>query len=603
MKKIELLAPARDLECAIAAVNCGADAVYIGAERFGARAAAGNSLSDIARLSAYSARYKVKVYAALNTLLTAKEMPAARKLAFKLWEAGVSALIIQDVGLLEGELPPIPLIASTQTHNSSPEKALFLEKAGFKRIILARELTLEEIKKIREKTSIELEFFVHGALCVSYSGQCYMSFAIGGRSGNRGECAQPCRKTYKLKDSSGRTILSGKHPLCLKDLNLSRRLEDLIDAGITSFKIEGRLKDSDYVKNTVSFYRRELDKIIARKGLAKSSLGRSYTGFEPDLSKTFNRGYTEYFIGSAEDDPSSPDSPKFIGEKIGIAQNVKSGSFELKGTTQLRQGDGITYFDKNGRLTGNLVNGIKDGIVYADKLSGLNNGALIYRNMDSAFIKSLRSQDCHRKLGVQLELRETETGFSLMAISESGVSIEIHKAMAKKQALKKEKANKAITDALSRLGESIYYLEKFSNKLSEPYFIPLSILNEMRREAVSELEKKEGKFERENVKIKPNSFPYPEKELDFRGNVLNPDAEKFYRRHGIEKISAAAEGGGDISGKPLMISRFCVRKKFIGCKKGKAEPLFLEDSQGHLFRLEFDCEKCLMKLYLEKTLK
>ena len=356
-EKLELLAPAKNLACGIDAVNSGADAVYIGAERFSARVSAGNDIADIERLAAYAHKYRAKVYVALNTIMHEEELSRARLLVRRIWEAGADALIVQDMGLLEAGLPPIPLIASTQTHNTTPEKVLFLEKAGFKRVILARELSLEQIKAIRAKTSVELESFVHGALCVCYSGQCYLSCVLGGRSGNRGECAQPCRKVYTLKDASGEAIAVNKHLLSLRDLNLSRRLAHLAAAGVTSFKIEGRLKDRDYVRNIVSFYRRELDKVIEKKGYARASIGKSFAGFEPNPAKTFNRGYTEYFIDGNPADVASPDTPKFVGEKLGPATDVKNGSFRLHGAERLHPGDGISYFDKTGVLPGRWSTG------------------------------------------------------------------------------------------------------------------------------------------------------------------------------------------------------------------------------------------------------
>ncbi len=600
--ELELLAPAKDLACGLEAVNSGADAVYIGAERFGARVSAGNSIQDIEKLCSYAGRYRARVYAALNTILSDEELTRAQRLVRQLWEAGAAGLIIQDMGLLELDLPPIPLIASTQCHNSTPEKVLFLEKAGFKRVILARELTLEEVKAIRAKTSVELEFFVHGALCVCYSGQCYLSYALGGRSGNRGECAQPCRKLYTLKDASGETLEVNKHLLSLKDLNLSRRLSHLASAGITSFKIEGRLKDRDYVRNTVSFYRRELDKVMAKKGYSRYSVGRSVAGFEPDLAKTFNRGYTEYFVDGNPADIASPDTPKFVGEPLGPASDVKNGSFRLREAARLHPGDGITYYDRNGVLAGSLVNGVSDGRVRVNNMKGLENGALVYRNLDREFMRAMERGAPRRMFALKLEFSDYEGGFVLKASDEFGASAEARWRGVKSAAQKPEAALDTIRKQLSKLGETDYHLESLDLKLSRPYFLPVAALNDLRRDALAALGKASGALPvaREEAKVTPNDYPYPEARLDYRGNVLNSKAAAFYRRHGVKEIAMSAEGGADLSGKPLMTTRFCIRRRLGLCRKGKeVEPLWLEDAEGRKFRLEFDCSACVMRLYLE----
>ncbi|OGR40766.1 MAG: hypothetical protein A2X35_09720 [Elusimicrobia bacterium GWA2_61_42] len=601
-KTLELLAPAKDLVTGIDALNCGADAVYIGAEHFGARVAAGNSVADIEKLAARAHKYRAKVYAAVNTILTDEEMPRAQKLIGQLWDAGVDGVIIQDMGLLEAGLPPVPLIASTQGHNTTPEKVLFLEKAGFKRVILARELTLEEIKAIRAKTSVELEFFVHGSLCVCYSGQCYLSFALGGRSGNRGECAQPCRKLYTLKDAAGEVIAGNKHLLSLKDMNLGKRLGNLTDAGITSFKIEGRLKDRDYVRNIVAYYRKELDKVMAKKGFDRPSAGKSLTGFNPDPNKTFNRGYTDYFLDGNPADIASPDTPKFVGEMMGRVSDLKPGSFRIHGAEKFHPGDGITYFDKDGVLAGSLVNGVNDGRVRADNLRGMDNGTTIYRNLDKEFLRALDREGAQRRFGLKLEFSDYEGGFSLKAGDERGISAEVKFRGVKAVAQKPEAALETIKKQLSKLGESEYYLEALEIKLSKPYFVPVSTLNDLRRDALAALEKAGGALpEREELALVPNEYPYPETVLDFTANVFNSKAARFYKRHGVTEIAVAAEGGADLAGKPLMTTRFCIRRRLGLCKKGKpVEPLHMEDAEGRRFRLEFDCEACRMRLYLEK---
>lgn len=602
MNQLELLAPAKDLACGLDAVDCGADAVYIGAERFGARISAGNTVQDIEKLAAHAHRYRARVYAALNTIVSDEELPRVRRLAHSLWEAGVDGLIVQDMGLLEGGLPPVPLIASTQCHNSTPAKVLFLEKAGFKRVILARELTLEQVKAIRAATTVELEFFVHGALCVCYSGQCYLSYALGGRSGNRGECAQPCRKLYTLKDAAGAALTAEKHLLSLKDLNLSRRLGHLAAAGITSFKIEGRLKDREYVRNIVSFYRRELDKVIAKRAAARPSIGKSFAAFEPNPAKTFNRGYTEYFIDGNPADVASPDTPKFVGEPLGPASDVKNGSFRLHCADRLHPGDGISYFDRQGRLAGSLVNGVADGRVRADNLKGMENGTQLYRNLDKEFMRSL-GRGARRLFALRLEFSDVSGGFLLKASDERGASAEVKWRGVKSEAQKPEAALDTIRKQLSKIGETDYWLEALELKLSKPYFLPVAALNDLRRDVLAALEKAVPPAPpRDQAKLVPNDYPYPEEKLGFSGNVLNSQAAAFYKRHGVKEVGRAAEAGADLRGEPLMTMKYCLRRRLGLCRKGKdVEPLWLEDSDGRRYRMEFDCAACNARLYLEEA--
>ncbi|MFA6433190.1 MAG: U32 family peptidase [Elusimicrobiales bacterium] len=607
IKTIELLAPAKDLPAGLEAVNCGADAVYIGAEEFGARAAAGNTLRDIEKLAVYAHRYRAKVYAAVNTILTDLELGRAHKLICRLWEAGVDAVIIQDMGLLELDLPPVPLFASTQTHNITPEKVLFLEKTGFKRIILGRELSLEEIKAVRAATKVDLEFFVHGSLCVSYSGQCYLSHALGGRSGNRGECAQPCRKLYTLKDGAGKELVKNKHLLSLKDLNLSKRLGGLLDAGITSFKIEGRLKDASYVKNVVSYYRRELDKVLARKRLGRSSAGKSFIEFAPDLNKSFNRGYTEYFLDGEGSDAASPDTPKFIGEPVGRAIKVDARSFRLEGGAPIHNGDGLAFFDDRGVLGGAHVNIVVDGRIMPVSTRGISEGTAIYRNLDREFDRTLERARPERKLGVRLKFGETPEGFALNAEDEEGFKARVACASGKIKAEKPEAALETIKRQLSKIGETAFYLRDLEVDLSAPYFIPVSVLNDLRRKALERLESSRGsEYVRAESKFEKTSHKYPAEELDFTANILNSKAVEFYKRHGVARIERAAEFGAEIAGRPLMTIKACLRRRLKMCPKadgdpvGKAGPLYLEDEEGRLFRLDFDCPSCRMTLKLGK---
>jgi putative protease len=505
------------------------------------------------------------------------------------------------MGLLELPLPPIPLFASTQTHNNTPEKVVFLEKAGFSRIILARELSLADIKKIRAKTGAELEFFAHGALCVSHSGQCWLSCALGGRSGNRGECAQPCRKLYSLKDGAGNVLVKEKHFLSLRDLNLAARLGDLIDAGITSLKIEGRLKDSDYVRNVVSFYRRELDKALAARRLAKSSAGRSFIDFTPDLNKTFNRGYTEYLLDGANADIASPDSPKFIGEPVGKAVKVGLKSFRLDGQCRLNNGDGIAFFDSRGVLSGTHVNIVQNGNITPVSTRGIAEGTLIYRNLDREFSRTLERAKPERKIGVRLEFSETADGFLLRAMDEEGFKAEMACSPGKTKADKPEAALETIKKQLSKTGDSGFYLLELKTPLQTAYFIPVSVLNDIRRQVLERLAKvREPGYKRVEARLEKTSHKYPEKELDFTANVLNLRAVEFYKRHGAKVVERAPESGTDLAGRPLMTMKLCLRRRLNLCPKegaaGPAESLYLEDEEKRLFRLDFDCPNCQMTL-------
>jgi putative protease len=617
MKQIELLAPAKDLECSIAAIKCGADAVYIGAEKFGARAEAGNRLRDIEKLIEFAHKFNVKVYVTVNTILNDDEILQAQCLINTLYEIGVDAVIIQDVGLLELDLPPIPLIASTQMHNNTWQKMKFLEKVGFKRAILAREMSIDEIKEIRAKTSkIELEFFIHGALCVSYSGQCYMSYAIGGRSGNRGVCAQPCRKLYSLSDSAGNVLIENKYLLCLKDLNLSAYIKELIDAGITSFKIEGRLKDVNYVKNVVAFYRQKIDEVLdelnrtaKREELRKSSSGKSIIDFTPDLYKTFNRGYTDYFINGRKKDITSFDTPKSTGERIGKIISFDGESFTVDGKTKLNNGDGICFFDEKGELVGTSVSKVGNNRVYPNDVSAIRRNVTIYRNFDHKFIKKLKSDNIARKIRVKLKFSDENDDIVLYAIDEDGIEVRNRMKIGKELRLAKNKELMldTIKKQISKLGDTDFEASEIEIELRSVYFIPLKTLNDFRRETIEQLEQKRiSEYIREAIAIEKNNFPYPEKELAYLGNVLNEFAEKFYKRHGVEQIEPAAESGIDMSGKKVMTTKYCLKYQLGLCKNynqsnidkmnSVREPFYLTDEQGKNYLLNFDCKNCVMEV-------
>jgi putative protease len=615
-KQIELLAPAKNAAVGKAAISCGADAVYIGAEKFGAREQAGSSLADIEALVKYAHPYYARVYVALNTILTDRELEEAFSLIKSLASIGIDGLIIQDPGLLELPLPPVPLFASTQMNNDSPEKVLFLEKAGFSRVILPREMTLAEIRDIRSKTSIELECFIHGALCVSYSGQCYLSYALGGRSANRGACAQPCRRLYSLVDANGAVLARNKHLLSLKDLNRSGSLADLIDAGVSSFKIEGRLKDIAYVKNTVGFYRRELDGILSGRKETKSSSGKTTLGFTPDPRKTFSRGFTDFGLRRRElrvpasvpeslDSGlkgsgahwSSPDTPKSLGETIGTVKKVAKDHFTLSSAHDLRSGDGICFLDGTGTLTGSVVNTVEEARVYPDKMEGITPGTVIYRNHDHAFIKLLSSKDsCERRIGLSLTLSGTEDGFSLAARDEDGNTAAFSVAAPKQIAEKKAAAEETIQKQLSRVNDTIFACKEVAHTFGEMYFLPVSVLNSLRRGAVEMLlEERERNRPRESSKFQVNDVPYPLKTITYLGNCLNRKAAAFYKRHGAEVVEMAAESGLPMRGRLLMRSKYCVKRDLGLCGK-ETGPLYLVDEHGRKFRLEFDCNACRMTL-------
>ncbi|MFH0801638.1 MAG: U32 family peptidase [bacterium] len=604
MKKIELLAPARNLECGLAAVLCGADAVYIAAERFGARAGAGNSLGDIERLVSFAHPYRVRVYATVNTILNDSELPEAGELIRRLYEAGVDAVIIQDMGLLELDLPPIPLVASTQTHNTTWQRVLFLERVGFKRVILARELTLEEIREIRRKTSVELECFVHGSLCVSYSGQCYLSYAMGGRSGNRGECAQPCRKAYSLVDAAGKVLAQSRCLLSLKDLNLSEHLRSLIEAGVTSLKIEGRLKDAGYVKNVVSYYRRKLDEVLPLCDAGKSSSGVSSVSFVPNPWKTFNRGYCDYFIEGRKKGVLSPDTQKSTGEPIGRVLRTGRESFAAEGGSVLRSGDGICFFDEGRNLRGTLIKRVSGEDIFPERLEGIRAGTLICRNLDVAFERELRGAREERRIFLRVLLSQSSSGVELAAEDEDGLRAAVTLPRPEEISRDQEKAREQIVSHLSRLGGTEFQAEECRITLNPLPHFSLKALNEARRALVEELRRKRKEsYPRKTAVLLKNDFPYPEKQLTFRANVLNSQAESFYRRHGVESLERAAESGLSLRGRTVMTTRHCLKAHFDLCPKlfRKAavsfeEPLFLVDEKEKKHPLRFDCELCRMEI-------
>ena len=599
-KTIELLAPAKDKKTAFAAIDCGADAVYIGSPKFGARVNASNSLDDIKDVVEYAHKFRVKVYVTINTIMSDDELREAVELIYQLYDIGVDALIVQDMGLLECKLPPIKLFASTQCHNSTLEKVKFLEKTGFSRVILARELSLDEIRKIADNTDVEIETFIHGALCVSYSGQCYMSYAIGGRSANRGECAQPCRKKYSLVDSDGVVVAKDKHLLCLRDLNFSSDIKDLIDAGVSSFKIEGRLKDEDYIKNVVSFYRKKIDDAIENTEYERSSSGYSVLGFEPDVNKTFNRGYCEYFLHGRNKNIISFDSPKSRGEYTGKVKEVFEKYFLFDGS-ELNNADGICFFDERGELVGTSVNKAEGNKIFPQSMNGIRKGVEVFRNYNHKFSKMLESVKVERKIEASVCFVEKEQCYELSAVDEDGVRVVVEAGKNYDKAKNQELARNNIIKCLKKAGDSCFDIKEARVEVDVYPFIPLSELNELRRRLLAKLEEK--RIASYEVEKSGGIFisPYFERELFYDVNIMNEKAKEFYEKRGGICREYAIEKTGNVSGKILMTTKHCLKFSLGLCsKEGKKhryrEPFFLVDSHGKKYKLLFECKSCCMKI-------
>ncbi len=602
MTPIELLAPARNLECGKSAILVGADAVYMGGPNFSARKNAGNSLKDITQMTDFAHFYGAKVYAGLNTVLLEHELLEAEKLIWEFYKAKVDAIIIQDMGILEMNLPPIALFASTQTHNITLEKVKFLEKTGFKRVILARELTLKQISEISALTTVELEVFVHGALCVSQSGRCFLSYALGGRSGNRGACAQPCRDVYSLVDKKGQVLEKNKHLLSLKDLNLSNYLEELIDAGITSFKIEGRLKDTSYAMNVTAAYRQALDRVLEKKGLARSSVGKSFYDFTPNLNKTFNRGYSSYFFKERQSFLANFDTPKWKGELIGQVTQLGKDWFSLSQPVDLSPADGLSFISTSKVLKGTSVNAVQQQKIFPNSIDGIKKGLQIFRNFDYKFDKHLNIRIPQRKIGVHVEFWEETEKFCLQLTDETGCSIIHSEIFEKNIAQNTKKSEQILEKQFLKMGDSAFYPLSFKNKLNQAYFFKISVLNEMRRKALFFLEQKRRELYTGANSEKIQIIPYFEKKLTFEANVTNSLAKKFYLKRGVEKIDLGAEVGGNLKEKKLMTLKYCLWFERGQCLKKSAvdKILILKQSKGRELKLLANCEKCENEVYLNK---
>jgi collagenase-like PrtC family protease len=620
--QLELLAPARDADIGIEAVNHGADAVYIGGPSFGARAAASNDIADIARLVNHAHRFNARVFVTLNTILRDDELEPARQQIWQLYEAGVDALIIQDMGLLELDLPPIQLHASTQTDIRTPEKARFLQDVGLSQIVLARELDLGQIAAIRAATDPErctLEFFVHGALCVAYSGQCYISHAHTGRSANRGDCSQACRLPYQVTDMEGRIVAHDKHVLSMKDNNQSDNLEALIDAGIRSFKIEGRYKDMGYVKNITAHYRTLLDEIIERRPeFARASAGRTTFSFTPDPSQNFNREFTDYFVSGRKEDIGAFDTPKNPGLPVGYVSKVGDKWVELQTDSPdivLNNGDGLCYYTLQKDLAGLAINRaekVGEGVwrVFPkDPMSGfkdLRAGTLVNRNRDMNWTRLLDKPSSARRIGVWLQLDETTDGFALTLTDEDGNTATVDAAHPKEPAKDAARAEATLREHIGKLGTTPFAAMGISLEPSQPWFVPASFLNALRRDAVAALEAERAATYQRPKRAKPVEPPaiYPEDTLSYLANVYNHKARDFYAKHGVRVIAAAYESHEETGEVSLMITKHCVRYSLSLCPKQakgvtgvqgtvRAAPLTLINGSEKL-TLRFDCKRCEM---------
>lgn len=607
-RKIEILAPAKNLYQGMAAVNAGADAVYIGAPLFGARTNATNSVEDIAEMVRYAHLFKAKVLVTLNTILYENELEPCRKLIWELYHIGVDAIIIQDMGILEMDLPPIALHASTQANNRDAGHVKFLGDAGFKRVVLARELNLDQIKDIHAATDVELEFFVSGALCVSFSGNCYMSIANGERSANRGSCAQNCRLPYQLIDGKGETLIESSHLLSIKDLDLSDELPNLINAGICSFKIEGRLKDIVYVKNNTSYLRKKLDAFLEANAdrYEKASSGRTFYNFEPELDRSFNRGYTDYFVNHRREKIGSWESPKSKGQYIGKLLEIKANGYCIENYEQLNNGDGLYFINEKGIADGTLVNIIVNDLVVPNELKPLPIGTEIYRNLDAEFNRMIENENSAvRKIGVNMVFGETETGFSLQVTDEDGHTYTAHLDTPKEPAKNTEGVIENITNNLAKTGNTPFMPGEIVVELSQPWFLPNSKVNEIRRTALEQLaEVRIREYHREEQPIVPTEHPYPVQSLDFTYNVSNKLARAFYKRHGVTDIEKAFELQWDPGKSRVMVTKYCVKYELGKCPRYQrstmgeklAEPLTLKHGEVE-YKLKFNCKPCEMEIW------
>lgn len=615
--KLELLSPAKNIDIAKQAILHGADAVYIGGPHFGARHNAGNSVSDIAELVEFAHRFYAKVFVTLNTILHDNELEMAQQLIWQLYDAGVDALIVQDMGILAMDIPPIDLHASTQMDIRTPEKAKFLSDVGFSQIVLARELNLTEIANIHQQIDANIEFFIHGALCVAFSGQCYISHAQTGRSANRGDCSQACRLPFTLKDDQGRVVAYEKHLLSMKDNNQSENLIELIQAGVRSFKIEGRYKDLSYVKNITAFYRKKLDEILEKSDdFVSASSGRTQHSFTPDPNKTFHRGATDYFVRGRQSNIGAFDSPKFIGLPIGEMTKVTNQAIDIKSEKVLTNGDGLNVLvkreivgfraDKVEKIANNHYR------VFPNELPkvfhSLKLPYQINRNLDHNWQQVLLKESSSRRIGVAFELINQSNVVQLIATSEEGCSVKIALKGEFELAEQSDKALKNIKDSLSKLGQTIYYLTDLEVNLTEIFFIPSSQLNQLRRDIIDKLTlERLTHYQRKLRKSQTEPAPiYPEEQLSFLANIYNHKAREFYAQHGVKLIESAFEAHEVKDDAPLMITKHCLRFAFNLCPKQakgiqgvktKVTPMKLIQNHNEELILKFNCKACEMQVW------
>jgi 23S rRNA 5-hydroxycytidine C2501 synthase len=607
-KKIEILAPAKDLIQGMAAINSGADAVYIGAPLYGARSNATNSIEDVAALVKYAHLFNAQVFVVINTILYDNELESCRQMIWQLYDIGVDALIIQDMAILEMDLPPIVLHASTQANNRDAAKIKFLKEAGIKRVVLARELNLHQIKEISQASDVELEFFVTGALCVSFSGNCYMSVANGERSANRGSCAQNCRLPYNLIDGNGDTLIKNSHLLSIKDFDVSDQIPNLIEAGICSFKIEGRLKDIVYVKNNVAFLRQKLDTFLEENSdkYIKASSGKCVFTFDSSLDRSFNRGYTDYFVNERYQSIGSWESPKSKGQYIGKLLATIGNSYQIENGELLNNGDGLCFINENNEADGIYVNKVENGIAYPNVLKDIPNGTFIYRNNDAAFIKIVEREDSAvRKIGTKLILTENKNGFELTAIDEDENVSSFILVHPKETTKNNESIDSTFKINLSKTGFTPFLVEEIEIDFTQNWFLPISKINEMRRTVLEQLtEIRLANYQRKEIQIEKTTHKYPETKLDFMYNVANKQARKFYERHGVTEIEKAFELQWDPGKSRVMTTKYCIKYELEKCPKYHKEtlgvkvkePLVLK--QGELeYKLKFNCKPCEMEIW------
>ena len=624
MNRIELLLPAKDLSTGKTAINHGADAVYIGASAFGARQAAGNSLQDIESLVQYAHLYGSKVHVTVNTLLFDNELEGARNLLWKLYDIGVDAVLIQDLGLLELDIPPLAFHASTQCHNYSVERVQFLEKLGFMRAVLARETPLDTIQQIHNQTNIELEAFVHGALCVCYSGQCYISRMMTGRSGNRGECAQICRTRFDLQDADGNTLIRNKHLLSLKDMCRADSIEEMMDAGIMSFKVEGRLKNESYVKNVTAYYRQRIDQILEeRPDCQRVGSGVTRFFFQPDVQKSFNRTFTSYFIDGQREKMASFDTPKAMGqligylrqsggkyffEEIGKREPAKGNSRQPIANSQwpIANGDGLCFINEQGELEGFLVNGVEGNRIIPQKPLSKFAKVALYRNIDKNFEKILSGKTAERKIAVDILFEELTDRVRVTMTDEDGCTAIVEDNVALTAAQQPEKMVETLHTALSKLGGTPFEARTVTIPKCTA-FLRAGYINELKTKMVEQLMvTRIAQFHPKDTSLQYHPEPLFQ-HADYLRNITNEAHRKVYEDFGAKEIEYGLDKTEDYAGKSLMTCKYCLRYELGWCKKHHPgtnppkDPLYLISGK-HRFRLKFDCGQCDMTVSDDETI-